>query len=374
MQYSSEDVKYMKMALRYAAKGIGKVEPNPAVGCLITKSNQIIGKGFHQKFGQAHAEINALDDCKNLGVKPIGSTMYVTLEPCCHYGKTGPCTEAIINAGVARVIVATLDTSPHASGAGIEKLKQAGIEVSVGLCQLEANLLNAGFLKHAKTKRPWVILKWAQSIDGKLAWVDGSAQRWISNEQSRADSHNLRRSCTAIIVGVNTVIKDNPLLTPRPAKGKSPLRIVLDNNLRIPLGSRILNTKDKTMIVSTARAVDAQPEKAERIRAKDVEILTVPEIDGNCYVEAILDELGKRDIQQILVEGGPTVINSFLKSAQADEAVIYIAGKMLGKNGDVDIETAMIGIPEPMELFHMSVQHFENDCRIKGTIRDMNFF
>jgi diaminohydroxyphosphoribosylaminopyrimidine deaminase/5-amino-6-(5-phosphoribosylamino)uracil reductase len=196
MKVSSEDTKYMRMALKLAARGFGTVEPNPMAGCVIVKSNQVIGKGFHRKFGEPHAEISAIEDCQNIGAKPAGATMYITLEPCCHHGKTGPCTEAIIKAKPARVFVATGDPSEHARGKGISQMQNAGVRVEVGLCGQEARLLNAGFLKFAKTKHPWVILKWAQSIDGKLTWRDRETDKakWISNELSRKDAHKLRRS------------------------------------------------------------------------------------------------------------------------------------------------------------------------------------
>lgn len=370
MTYSNDDKKHMKMALKYAEKGLGTVEPNPAVGCIIVKGNQIIGKGWHKKFGQAHAEINAIEDCKTLGIKPQDAKMFVTLEPCCHHGKTGPCTEAIIASGIKEVFIATLDTSEHSNGKGAQLLKQAGIKVDIGLCQQQAKMLNAGFLKHSATKRPWVILKWAQTIDGKLSWANRE-DKWISNEISRKDVHNTRRKVNAIMVGINTVISDDPMLTPRPAKGKEPLRIVLDNNLRIPLSSRILNTKTPTMIVCKTEAIEKNPDKAERIRNKKVEILTVPEIDGSCFIEAVLDELGRRGFQQILVEGGVKVFNEFIKANQADEANIYIASKIAGENGIVDIQNMTVGINQPIQLFHIQTEQFDCDVKISGLFRQL---
>jgi len=214
------DIKYMGMALRLARRGIGSVEPNPAVGAVIVKANQVIGKGLHKKFGGPHAEINALEDCKTLGVNPRGAAMYVTLEPCSIQGKTGPCTQAIIEAGIAKVFVATIDPSEHAGGKGIEQLRDAGIEVLTGICETKAKILNAPFIKFAATGKCWVILKWAQSIDGKVAWAEPQPSRgdWISGGQSRKDVHKLRRRSQAILVGVNTVIADDPLLTARPVR------------------------------------------------------------------------------------------------------------------------------------------------------------
>ncbi|OHB68552.1 MAG: riboflavin biosynthesis protein RibD, partial [Planctomycetes bacterium RBG_13_62_9] len=250
---NAEDEKSMRSALKLAEKGISSVEPNPAVGCVIVKAGQVIGKGYHKKFGQAHAEVNAIEDCQTLGVRPEGGTMYVTLEPCCHQGKTGPCTQAIIAARVARVVAATQDPSEHANGKGLEQLRQAGIDVEVGVCEQEARLLNAPFFKYVTTGKSWVVLKWAQSIDGKLAYADQSPeQRWITNEASRNDAHRLRRRVGAIVVGINTVLADDPTLTPRPSKGKRPMRVVLDDALKIPLGSRLLRTpKTSPVLVYT---------------------------------------------------------------------------------------------------------------------------
>ncbi len=240
----NQDEKLMWSALTLARRGIGSVEPNPAVGAVIVKANQIIGSGWHKKFGGPHAEINALEDCKTLGVNPRGAAMYVTLEPCSHQGKTGPCTQAIIEAGVAKVFVATIDPSEHACGKGIEQLRDAGIEVQTGICETEARILNAPFIKFAATEKCWVTLKWAQSIDGKVALTEPqpSGSGWISGEQSRKDVHKLRRRAQAILVGVNTVIADDPLLTARLSKGKRLTRFILDNHLRIPLDCKLIKT------------------------------------------------------------------------------------------------------------------------------------
>ncbi len=367
---SKDDIRHMKMALKYAAKGIGKVEPNPAVGCIIIKGNQIIGKGYHEKFGEGHAEINAIADCSSLGVKPNNATMYVTLEPCSHQGKTGPCTDAIIDAGIKKVFVATLDTQEHASGQGIGILKKAGVEVEVGLCELEAKEINAGFLKYAQTKKPWVILKWAQTIDGFLAWKD-SKQQWISSEPSRKDVHNIRRRVDAIITGIGTVVADNPLLTPRPAKGKSPWRVVIDSNFQIPLGSRILNTKGKTAIFTTVRAAEANPQKVERINAKGAKLITVPEFENRCDIEAALYLLGEMGCMQILVEAGPTLMNGFLKSKQADQIVNYIAPKISGELGDVSITSLMQNIAEPINLCHVTTQQLGEDTKVSGYLKPL---
>lgn len=357
----------MQSALKLAARGIGSVEPNPAVGCIIVKAGQVVGKGWHKKFGGPHAEINALEDCRNLGVKPDGAEMYVTLEPCCHQGKTGPCTDAVIAAGVAKVVVAAIDPSPHANGKGIEQLRNASIEVQVGICEAEAKLLNAPFFKFVTTGRPWVVLKWAQSIDGKVAYSQkGDEQQWISNELSRADAHRLRRRVGAIVVGVNTIIADNPLLTPRPSKGKKPIRIVLDRSLRVPLTSRLLRTtKSGQVYVCTSEvAAGANPNVVERISKKGAEVLACP--DGQSNLRFLLDELGKRGVQQVLVEGGPKVLASFLKEGLADEVCVYIASKILGSSGAVAISESMSELTTGIGLRHVDIKPFGDDVRLTG--------
>ncbi len=368
----------MRMALRLARRGIGSVEPNPAVGCIIVKEGRIVGKGWHKKFGGPHAEINALQNCKTLGVNPRGATMYVALEPCCHYGKTPPCTEAIIAAGIAKVVAATIDPSPHANGAGMKQLREAGIEARTGVCETEARLLNAPFIKFAATGKCWVILKWAQSIDGKVAYAaKTSQQRWISNELSRKDAHKLRRRVQGILVGINTVIADDPLLTARPSRGKRPARIVLDTHLRIPLNCRLLATakKEPVLVVTSEEAVKANSEIADKTAQKGAELLTVPIDQGRCDIKSLLDELSKRGVAQLLVEGGPTVLASFLKRQLADEICVYITAKILGSQSSLAIseppcllsktETGA-ELSAAVSLHYIDVKCFGDDIRLTG--------
>lgn len=366
---NDQDAKFMLSALKLAEKGIGSVEPNPAVGCVIVKAGQLVGKGYHKAFGGPHAEVNAIEDCRNLSVKPEGATMYVTLEPCCHQGKTGPCTEAILAAGIARVVVATLDPSPHASGKGVERLRQAGVEVEVGLCEDQARRLNAPFFKHVTTGKCWVVLKWAQSLDGKLAYTQqGPERRWISNELSRKDAHRLRRRVGAILIGVNTVLADDPMLTPRPSKGRKPIRIVLDSTLRIPLKSRLLRTpKASPVLVCTRRsALDANPKHAERIARRGAELLACDGSFEACDLHSLLDELGRRGVQQVLVEGGPKVLASFLRQRLADEVCVYVAPKILGAQGAVEIAEPMASLTAAVGLDHVQIKAFAEDVRITG--------
>lgn len=366
----------MQLALELAARGFGAVEPNPMVGCVILRNARIIGKGWHEKLGGPHAEINAIADCRKNGFDPAGATMFVTLEPCCHHGKTGPCTEAIINAKIAKVLVAAQDPTPQVGGKGIRQLRRAGVKVSVGLCKKQAKLLNPAFFKFAKTARPWVILKWAQTIDGKLARRDGSAQPgWISGKESRTDAHKIRRSAQAILVGINTVIADDPLLTPRPAMGKRPLRIVLDGNLRIPLNCQLLKTTNRAgvLIVTTQKSLAANKSKAKKIAAKPAELLAIPaEKTRRCNLNVLLDELGRRDVQRLLVEGGPAVISSFLESGLADELVVYIAPKIFAAEGAADIARAMSRLKTTFTLNYVTTNALGRDVRIRGLLTAMD--
>jgi diaminohydroxyphosphoribosylaminopyrimidine deaminase/5-amino-6-(5-phosphoribosylamino)uracil reductase len=365
---SIDDEKFMEMAIRLARRGISSVEPNPAVGAIIIKANQIIGRGWHKKFGGPHAEINALEDCRTLGVRPNGATMYVTLEPCSHYGKTGPCTEAIISAGVSKVFVAMTDPSEHANGRGIEQLRQAGIEVHTGICEARAKMLNAPFVRYTTTGKCWVTLKWAQSIDGKVAWADGiDDRRWISNEQSRRDTHKLRRRAQAILVGINTVIADDPLLTARPNKGKKPARIVMDSFLRIPPDCRLLASIDKSPVIifTSHKSVKANPYLAEELSNKGIELLAYPDT-GRSNLHFLLAELSNRGISQLLVEGGPTILTSFLKENLADEIIVYIAPKILGSQSSIGITRPMAELSQAVGLHNVEIERFGDDIRFRG--------
>jgi diaminohydroxyphosphoribosylaminopyrimidine deaminase/5-amino-6-(5-phosphoribosylamino)uracil reductase len=365
------DEKYMQVALRLARRGIGSVEPNPVVGCIIVKGGQIIGRGWHRKFGGPHAEVNALENCQKNGISPRNAAMYVTLEPCCHHGKTSPCTDAIVEADLAKVVVATLDPSEHAGGKGIKQLRNAGIEVQTGLCEEQAKLLNAPFIKFAATGRCWVILKWAQSIDGMLAWANkGGNHRWISGEKSRKDVHKLRRRAQATLVGVRTVLADDPLLTARPSKGKKPLRVVLDSNLRTPVDCKLLATAKKSpvLIVTSQEAISANPPLAKKIAKKGAELLAGAAVQGRCDLNFLIDELSRQGIAQLLVEGGPTVITSFLKQGLADEICVYIAPKILGPQGSVNITEPIAELSKAVGLYYVNIKRFDDDIRITGLL------
>ena len=369
MNHAQDDKKFMQMALKLAQRGIGSVEPNPVVGCVVVKDNKIVGKGWHRRFGGPHAEINALEDCKGIGVSANGAIMYVTLEPCCHHGKTSPCVDAIIEANLAKVMVATPDPSEHAGGKGIERLRNAGIEVQLGLCEEKAKLLNAPFIKFATTGRCWVILKWAQSIDGMLAWANnGGNQRWISGEKSRKDVHKLRRRVQAILVGVETVLADDPLLTARPSKGKKVTRIVLDSHLRIPLDCKLLATTKEApvLILTSQQSLRVNPQIMEEVTQKGAEVLAYPDAQGRSNLYFLLGELAKRGVAQLLVEGGATVIASFLKERLADEICVYITPKILGRQGSVGVNPPMAGLSEAVGLHYVDIKRFGDDVCLTG--------
>jgi diaminohydroxyphosphoribosylaminopyrimidine deaminase/5-amino-6-(5-phosphoribosylamino)uracil reductase len=367
------DEKYMRMALKLAQRGIGSVEPNPAVGAVLVKANQIIGRGWHRKFGEPHAEINALVDCRKLAFNPQGATMYVTLEPCCHFGKTPPCTKAIIKSGIRKIVAATKDPTKKVNGKGFKILKNAGIEVKTDVCKKEAQLLNAPFFKFAKTKKPWVIIKWAQSKDGFLARTD--KKRWITCAKSRKDAQGLRKKVQAILVGVNTVLADDPMLTARPDTGKQPLRVVLDSQLKIPLNCNLIKTVKKApVVVFTTRrggALCRSPtqknnKKIPILKKKGVEVIAVSSTNDKCSIEDVLTKLGKRDIQQILVEGGEKIITSFLKRGLADQIVIYTSHEKLAKRGKVKASREMKKTYHYVKNNYYEKKRFDTDICLKG--------
>lgn len=357
------DERYMKIALKLARRGFGSVEPNPAVGAVIVKNDKIIGAGWHKEFGGQHAEINALENCKKQGANSKGATMFVSLEPCCHFGKTGPCADALIAAKLKKVFVATLDPSKHANGKGVARLRKASIEVDVGICQNEARLLNAPFIKFAKTGKPWVTLKWAQSVDGFLARTD--KKRWITGLKSRIDAHKLRRRVSAILVGINTVLKDDPLLTPRPAQGKKPLRIVLDNNLRVPLNCKLLASANEAPVLIVTKNKSLIRKKAKQIISRGAKLLGFPD-KTKSNLKFLLKYLRKLGVQRLLVEGGPTIIRSFLKANLADEVIVYIAPVVLATKGRADIEKALAGIDNRSRLHYLNIERLGDDVRING--------
>jgi diaminohydroxyphosphoribosylaminopyrimidine deaminase/5-amino-6-(5-phosphoribosylamino)uracil reductase len=297
------------------------------VGCVLVKNGKNVGEGYHRRFGGPHAEALAL---QSAGPKARKATAYVTLEPCCYYGKTPACTDALIEAGVSRVIAAMTDPNPRVRGRGFEKLQAAGIETAKGLCHEMALSLTAPFVKLQQSGRPWVILKWAQSLDGKIATRTGDSQ-WITNDKSRRSAHQLRGRVDAVVVGVGTVLTDDPLLDCRHVRPKRlATRIVLDSQLRTPLGAQLVTSADRipTLIVTDHKSADRP--KAKQLLRKGVELLPIKSDRAGLHPESLLDELGRRTMTNIMVEGGGRLLGTFYDRRLADEAHIYISRRLIG--------------------------------------------
>jgi diaminohydroxyphosphoribosylaminopyrimidine deaminase/5-amino-6-(5-phosphoribosylamino)uracil reductase len=323
---SERDEQWMALAMELAERGRGRVEPNPMVGCVLVSEGQVVGQGFHEQFGGPHAEIQALADAAQRGLDPRGATAYVTLEPCCHRGKTPPCTDALIEAGIARVVVGMIDPDPNVSGRGIAKLRSAGIDVATGIAGRPIRQLLAPYIKQRSKGRPWVICKWAQTADGMLA-VPGTTDRWISDSPSRRQVHELRSRCDVICVGVGTVLADDPFLTNRSGRGNQPVRLVLDARLRTPPDCHLLQTREQSpvWIAADARSADERPDQADALRQAGAEILPLPPAEDGVDLGELLDELARRGMMTLLVEGGPTVLQNIIFGDLADEMIVYIA-------------------------------------------------
>jgi diaminohydroxyphosphoribosylaminopyrimidine deaminase / 5-amino-6-(5-phosphoribosylamino)uracil reductase len=328
MSSNSSDSRFMLRALELARRGQGFVEPNPMVGCVIVRGGEIVGEGWHQRFGGPHAEVEALAAA---GERAQGATLYVTLEPCCHHGKTPPCSEAVIAAGIKRVVAAMRDPFPTVAGGGFEQFRAAGVEVEVGLCEAEARELNAPYLKLLSTGRPWVIAKWAMTLDGKLATRSGDS-RWISGEASRAIVHELRGRVDAVVVGRRTAELDDPLLTARPASGSPPriaTRIVLDSHAGLASGSQLVRTSREfpTLVACCPGASDAD---AQRLASAGCEVLRLASTSPHERLSQLLDGLGRRRMTNVLVEGGSELLGALFDARQIDEVHVFIAPQLVG--------------------------------------------
>lgn len=315
----------MDRALELAQRGAGAVEPNPMVGCVVAQGAAIVGEGWHGRFGGPHAEVVALHSA---GPQAVGATLYVTLEPCCHFGKTPPCSRAVIEAGIQRVVVAQRDPFPAVDGGGVSELERAGLRVDVGLCEDVARRLNAPYLKLLATARPWVIAKWAMTLDGKIATRSGES-RWISGERSRRVVHDLRGRVDGILVGRGTAERDDPSLIARPPGLRVATRVVLDRQARLPLDLRLLRTAGETpTMVVTGR--DAPVDRLDALRRIGCEVLTLDAVDSAERLAAMLDEFGRRRWTNLLVEGGGAVLGAFFDAQLVDETHVYVAPKVIG--------------------------------------------
>jgi diaminohydroxyphosphoribosylaminopyrimidine deaminase/5-amino-6-(5-phosphoribosylamino)uracil reductase len=346
------DKKFMKAALAQAKKGLGRTSPNPAVGAVVAKGDRILAKGFHRKAGTAHAEIEVLD---KLGGRAPDGTLYVTLEPCNHHGRTPPCTEAILQSGLTRVVVGMKDPNPGVAGGGCDFLRKSGIEVTTGVLETDCRQLNEVYIKFVKTKRPFVMLKSALTMDGWIATSQGDS-KWITNEDSRQFVHRLRDQVDAVMVGIGTILADNPSLTTRldRRRGRDPLRIIVDTHLRTPFNANILNAESSA---STLIAVGPETGGREKrfLEKKGVSILNCPAKEGKIDLDALMGILGNMEICSILMEGGASITGSMLREKLVDKFHIFTAPKILG-GGD---GTPMAAGPGPKRM--------EQCLRLKNT-------
>lgn len=318
-----DDGYWMREALALARRGEGAVEPNPMVGAVVVRAGQRVGAGWHERFGGPHAEVNALADA---GTAARGADLYVTLEPCRHWGKTPPCVGAILQAGVSRVIAAMPDPNPEVSGRGLAELQAAGVDVIVGVEDAAARQLLAPYLRLTRDGRPWVIAKWAMSLDGKIATTHGES-KWLTGTASRERVHGLRGRVDGILVGIGTALADDPLLTARPPGPRTPTRIVLDRHLRLPLTSQLVSTAQQTPLL-ICHDPQADPARRAALSAAGAECLALP--SGDQAVPTLLAELGRRRWTNLLVEGGSNVLGSFLAADRIDEVWAFIAPLLLG--------------------------------------------
>ena len=379
----------MRRAIELAKKGGGYVHPNPLVGCVVVNDGEIIAEGYHDKYGEFHAERNALLRCQS---ETKGALLYVTLEPCCHYGKTPPCTEIIIEKGIKKVFVGILDPNPLVAGKGVKILRDAGIEVEVGLCEEEIRELNKVFLKYITTKRPYVIMKTAMTLDGKIAAVTGDS-RWVTNEQSRKLVHELRSELSGVIVGIGTVLADDPMLNVRlEGEHHQPIRIVVDSNLRIPIDSQLVNTaKEYRTIVACCHFDRSEAERSEvekssinenklndsvkqgfldKLEMTGVEVIECQSNNGHVDINDLMCKLGSMGIDSILLEGGGTLSAAFLEAGCVDEVWAFVAPKIIG---GAAAKTPVLGkgiekMSDAIQLQNIDIQNINGDILIKGKI------
>jgi len=352
------DEKYMRVAFSLAQKGRDKTFPNPLVGAVVVKNSKIVGRGYHKQIGKSHAETNALTAA---GKEAKGATLYVNLEPCSHFGRTPPCVDGIIKSGIKEVVCATIDPNPKVNGAGIRWLGQAGIKVKLGVLEGQARKLNRLYFKQVLSGFPFVMLKIAQTLDGKIATVSGDS-KWISQKDSRRFSHRLRSQLDAVLVGVNTVIKDNPKLTAREARGRNPFRIVLDSNGRVPLTSNLIrrNQDNKTIIVVADK-------KAEKKMKDKVEVWRVG-LHGQKGIDlkALLKLAAEKGISSILVEGGRKIFTSFLREKLVDQIYCFVCPKIVGDGISAFDSLGVKKISSALKMKVIKIERFTEDILLIG--------
>lgn len=363
--FLSYDEKYMKLAMQLAGNAIGRTSPNPLVGAVIVKDNRVVGCGWHRKAGTPHAEVHALNQAGELAQ---GADVYVTLEPCAHYGKTPPCAKALVEAKVKNVYGGLLDVNPKVAGKGFKILEDASIHVEYGFLQDELRKQNEVFFKWIEHKKPFVVLKAAMTLDGKIATATGQS-KWITNETSRAYGYKLRDIYDGIMVGINTVIEDNPMLTARVDGGKNPIRIVVDSSLKIDINANVVQDKSAKTIIATTDKADK--DKILKLQAQDVDVIVVDkDKNDKVDIEKLLDILGQQNICSILVEGGATLSGSFVAKKLVDKVYFFIAPKIVGgKEAKTPVAgTGILNLQEALALKDIQVEKLDEDILIIGRV------
>lgn len=341
----ARDVAFMSEALALARRGLGRTRPNPAVGAVVVKGGRIVGRGFHARAGGPHAEVGALAEA---GSRARGATLYVTLEPCSHFGRTPPCAPAVVSAGLTRVVVGTGDPNPRVRGRGLRILQRAGVETVVGVCGDKARELIRAYAHHMQTGLPFVLLKLAASADGRIA-AAGGASRWITSPPARRLVHEWRDELDAVLVGSDTVLADDPALTCRRRGGRDPIRIVLDGRLRTPPDARLFREGRSPVWIATVRG--ASPRRAEALAAAGAEVLELPARSGHVDLRALLRELGKRDVVSLLVEGGSRLAGALLAEGRVDELRWFSAPILIGGDGIPMIGS--LGVKSPQRALRL---------------------
>lgn len=363
--FLSYDEKYMRLAMQLAGNAIGRTSPNPLVGAVIVKDNRVVGCGWHRKAGTPHAEVHALNQAGELAQ---GADVYVTLEPCAHYGKTPPCAKALVEAKVKNVYGGLLDVNPKVAGKGFKILEDAGIHVEYGFLQDELRKQNEVFFKWIEHKKPFVVLKAAMTLDGKIATATGQS-KWITNETSRAYGYKLRDIYDGIMVGINTVIEDNPMLTARVDGGKNPIRIVVDSSLKIDINANVVQDKSAKTIIATTDKADK--DKILKLQAQYVDVIVVDKDENDKVdIEKLLDILGQQNICSILVEGGATLSGSFVAKKLVDKVYFFIAPKIVGgKEAKTPVAgTGILNLQEALALKDIQIEKLEEDILIIGRV------
>ncbi|QQE81423.1 bifunctional diaminohydroxyphosphoribosylaminopyrimidine deaminase/5-amino-6-(5-phosphoribosylamino)uracil reductase RibD [Alicyclobacillus sp. SO9] len=358
----------MKIALRLAESARGQTTPNPLVGAVIVRDGRIVGVGAHLYAGGPHAEINALNMA---GDKAVGSTVYVTLEPCSHYGKTPPCANALVEANVERVIIAVQDPNPEVSGAGIQRLRNAGIEVEVGVLEAEARALNSAFFCWIRKDRPLIVWKAAATLDGYIAAETGDS-RYVTGPEARHAVHALRRRIPAIAVGVQTIITDNPQLTDRfgNSQQRQPLRVVFDSTLRTPVSAKVLQEPGQTLFYTTERASPHRTHALEEVNPGNVKVVALPSTpEGHVPLQEALTELSARGINELLVEGGATIVSQLLRQQLIDELVYFVAPKILGGGIPVLAGLGPTLMTDAVSVQNVTWEQIGPDLCLRGTLK-----